>query len=122
MKKSTKGKMLITLNEKNIFYKIKRFFYELFNKETKKSLENYSVNENTEARNKFIESLKNIDNEEGQLLELQKKYRSGKIKEEELTEKQICALCELYDRQIANLKKSNSIKKKKILENMDSFK
>ena len=47
--------------------------------------------------------------EETKLLKLQKQYRSGKIKGEELTEEQINALSELYDKQIAKLKETNSI-------------
>lgn len=39
-----------------------------------------------------------------------------KIKGEELTEEQINALSELYDKQIAKLKETNSIMKQKILE------
>ena len=63
-----------------------------------------------------MESIKNIEDEETKLLKLQKQYRSGEIKEEELSEEQINSLCKLYDRQIANLKKSNDIRKQKLLE------
>ena len=45
-------------------------------------------------------------------LKLQKQYRSGQIKEEE----QVNSLCALYDKQIANLRKSNEIRKQKLLE------
>ena len=54
--------------------------------------------------------------EETKLLKIQKQYRSGEIKEEELTEEQVKSLCELYDKQIANLRKSNEIRKQKLLE------
>ena len=81
------------------------------------------VNENTEnliqnkeRRNSFIESIKSVENEETKLLKLQKQYRNGEIKEEELTEKQINSLVVLYDKQIANLRKSNQIRKQKLLE------
>ena len=50
------------------------------------------------------------------LLKLQKQYRSGEIKEEELTQEQVNSLCALYDKQIANLKKSNEIRKQKLCE------
>ena len=63
-----------------------------------------------------MESIKNIEDEETKLLKLQKQYRSGEIKEEELSEEQINSLCKLYDKQIANLKKSNDIRKQKLLE------
>ena len=63
-----------------------------------------------------MESIRNIEDEETKLLKLQKQYRSGKIKEEELTEEQVNSLCILYDRQIASLKKSNEIRKQRLLE------
>ena len=66
--------------------------------------------------NQKIKEIKNIEDEETLLLKLQKKFRSGEIKEEELTEEQVKSLCELYDKQIANLRKSNEIRKQKLLE------
>ena len=47
---------------------------------------------------------------------LQQQYRSGEIKEDDLTEEQINSLCALYDRQIANLRNSNEMRKQKLLE------
>ena len=49
-------------------------------------------------------------------LKLQKQYRNGEIKEEQLTQEQINSLSALYDKQIANLRKSNQIRKQKLLE------
>ncbi len=63
-----------------------------------------------------MEEIKKVEDEETLILKLQKKYRSGEIKEEELTEEQVNSLCSLYDKQIANLRKSNEIRKKKLLE------
>lgn len=45
------------------------------------------------------------------ILELQKKYREGLIKEEDLTEEQYQSLLALYDRQIDKLKTILNIKK-----------
>ena len=67
-------------------------------------------------KNDFLRSLKNIENEENELLNLQKQYRSGKIKEKEMTKEQIKRLCNLYDKQILELKKSNDTRKQKLLE------
>lgn len=67
-------------------------------------------------KNDFLQSLKNIENEENELLNLQKQYRSGKIKEKEMTKDQIKRLCNLYDKQILELKKSNGTRKQKLLE------
>lgn len=120
MKENTQEKSLVQVNENNIFYKIKRFFKNLFNKNT---IDNYAVIEekssyleNENKKNSFMESIKNIEDEETKLLKLQKQYRSGEIKEEELTEEQVNSLCALYDKQIENLRKSNEIRKQKLLE------
>lgn len=67
-------------------------------------------------KNDFLQSLKNIENEENELLNLQKQYRNGKIKEKEMTKDQIKRLCNLYDKQILELKKSNDTRKQKLLE------
>jgi len=64
----------------------------------------------------FRKYIKNIENEETKLLNLQRKYRRREIKENELTKMQIKALCDLYDRQIEELQKSNDNRKKQILK------
>ena len=122
MKENTQEKSLVQVNENSIFYKIKKFFRNLFYKDTeiKSNViieENINSNvENENTKSAFIESIRNIENEETKLLKLQKQYRSGEIKEEELSQEQVNSLCYLYDKQIANLKKSNAIRKQKILE------
>ena len=122
MKENTQEKSLVQVNENSIFYKIKQFFRNLFHKNTEFESnvvveENISNNiENETKKSAFMESIKNIENEETKLLKLQKQYRSGEIKEEELTQEQVNSLCALYDKQIANLKKSNEIRKQKLLE------
>ena len=122
MKENTQEKSLVQVNENSIFYKIKKFFINLFHKNTEFQSnvvveENISNNiENETKKSAFIESIKNIEDEETKLLKLQKQYRSGEIKEEELTQEQVNSLCALYDKQIANLKKSNEIRKQKLLE------
>lgn len=120
MKENTDEKSLVKINENSIFYKIKQFFKKLFYK--KETINNITVETNKvilpndNKKNKFMEEIKNIEDEETLLLKLQKKFRSGEIKEEELTEEQVKSLCELYDKQIANLRKSNEIRKQKLLE------
>lgn len=122
MKENTQEKSLVQVNENGIFYKIKKFFKNLFNRNSNIT-NNYAIVKETESlvasenkKNSFIESIKNIEDEETKLLTLQKQYRSGEIKEEELSEEQVNSLCKLYDKQIANLKKSNDIRKQKLLE------
>ena len=121
MKENTQAKSLVQVNENGIFYKIKSFFKNLFNRNNTANnyaivKEDKSIVESENTKNTFMESIKNIENEETKLLKLQKQYRSGEIKEEELTQEQVNSLCALYDRQIANLKKSNEIRKQKLLE------
>lgn len=115
MKKNTQEKSLVPINENSIFYKIKRFFKDLFNKNAD-TTDKYAIIEDKNKKNSFMESIRIIEDEETKLLKLQKQYRSGIIKEEELTEEQVNSLCTLYDRQIANLKKSNNMRKQRLLE------
>ena len=122
MKENTQEKLLVQINENGIFYKIKKFFKNLFNRNAN-TTNNYAIVKENESlvasenkKNSFMESSQNIENEETKLLKLQKQYRSGEIKEEELSEEQVNSLCKLYDKQIANLKKSNDIRKQRLLE------
>lgn len=121
MKENTQDKSLVQINENSIFYKIKNFFRSLFGKknsnvESTKVIEKTTINNQKSNKSSFIEEIKNVENEETKLLKLQKQYRCGKIKAEELTEEQVKSLCALYDKQINNLKKSNEIRKQKLLE------
>ena len=120
MKENTDEKSLVRINENSIFYKIKKFFKNLFNKN--KNADNSIVEETAvikqdeNKRNQFMEQIRKIEDEETILLKLQKQYRNGEIKEEDLTDEQVISLCKLYDKQISNLKKSNEIRKQKLLE------
>lgn len=116
MEKNTQEKNLIEKNENTIFSKIKNFFRNIFSKKENK-IEN-EVDENVlveaEKSYEFRNYVKNIDSEENELFELQKRYRKGEIAEGDLTQEQISALCLLYDRQIRNLKKTIEFKEKQI--------
>lgn len=121
MKENTQDKSLVQVNEKSLFYKIKKFFRSLFyknnsNVESINITETTTINNQDSNKNSFMESIRNIEDEETKLLKLQKQYRSGEIKEEELTEEQVNSLCALYDKQIENLRKSNENRKQKLLE------
>ena len=119
MKENTDEKSLIKVNENNIFYKIKQFFKNLFSR-NEPTVTDLPVTENNrldgDNKNAFMENIKKIEDDETILLKLQKKYRNGELKEEDLTEEQVNSLCKLYDKQISNLRKSNEIRKQKILE------
>ena len=121
MKENTQEKSLVKVNENGIFYKIKNFFSSLFHKkEVVNNDTNFEIIEDTidkaEQKSYFMESIKKTEDEETKLLKLQKQYRSGELKEEELTEAQVNSLCALYDKQIENLRKSNQVRKQKLLE------
>ena len=119
MKENTQEKSLVQVNRNGIFNKIKMFFKNLFSKNNVIDNNCYTIEDeknNENIKNSFMESIRNIEDEETKLLKLQKQYRSGEIKEEELTEEQVNSLCALYDKQIANLRKSNQIRKQKLLE------
>lgn len=116
MGESTQEKNLIQKEEKGIFNKIKKFFKNLFDRN--KNADN-TVKENNiekEEHSNFKEYIKMTEDEETQLLELQRKYRAGEIAENDLTDEQIDALSKLYDKQIEDLKKSIALKEQKIAE------
>ena len=120
MIENTDEKSLDRVNENSIFYKIKRFFKNIFNKNNSSNNtiveETAIIKQAEDKRNQFMEQIRKIEDEETTLLKLQKQYRNGEIKEDDLTDEQVSSLCKLYDKQISNLKKSNEIKKQKLLE------
>lgn len=121
MKENTQEKSLVKLNENSIFYKIKMFFINIFGKHetinnTAVIEEQVDVKVNNIEEKSFKETIKNIEDEETKLLKLQKQYRSGEIKGEDLTHEQVMQLCGLYDRQIENLRKSNEKRKERLRE------
>ena len=116
MEENTQEKKLIEKEEKiNLFGKIKNFFKNLFCKKQVVVEENEDVTVD-EPINDFKESIKMTEAEETQLLDLQKRYRRGEIAENDLTEEQIDALCDLYDKQIEEIKQSIKLKEEKIAE------
>lgn len=120
MNNNTQEKGLMALEKKGIIYKIKLFFRNLFCKKmTLNNDTNIHRTDNEIIKNKeieFKEYVSKIEDDETILLKLQKQYRSGQIKEKDLSSEQIINLCKLYDSQIEKLRKSNELRKKKILE------
>ena len=118
MKDNTQEKNLIERNENSIFGKIKNFFKNLFGK---KEVEvNNLVDEATEMEMEkseaFRSSIRNIEVNENNIFELQRRYHKGEVTVKELTNEQINALCDLYDDKIADLKKTIAAKEQ-MLEN-----
>lgn len=116
MKDNTQEKNLIERNEENIFIKIKNFFKGLFGKKGEEV--NNTVNEEIEMEMEksevFRSNIRNIEIDENNIFELQRRYRKGEIADSELTQEQINALCQLYDSQIADLKRNISAKEQQL--------
>lgn len=116
MKDNTQEKNLIERNEENIFIKIKNFFKGLFGKKGEEV--NNTVNEEIEMEMEKSEvfrcNIRNIEIDENNIFELQRRYRKGEIADSELTQEQINALCQLYDSQIADLKRNISAKEQQL--------
>ena len=116
MEENTQEKDLIEKKE-SFFSKVKNFFTRLFKKKEKNTADD-EINIVKES-NDFKENIKVEEAEqtdEMKILELQKRYRRGEIAEGDLTEEQIEALSDLYDRQIEALKKVIAEKEQKIAE------
>lgn len=117
MEENTQEKNLVEKNNKNVFSRIKNFFKNLFGKKDNKQVTETEENStNTKENNEFKEYIKMTEDEETKLLDLQARYRRGEIGQNDLTEDQIDALCDLYDKQIEDLRKSIQIKEEKIAE------
>lgn len=118
MKENTQEKNLIEKSENSILGKIKKFFRNIFNK--KESKINYAPikdeKDSTKQGNEFKENIKIVEDEETKILDLQKRYRRGEIGANDLTEEQIDALSDLYDKQIEVLKEAIAEKEKQIAE------
>ena len=103
----------------SFLYKIKNFFIKLFNKSKVNQTiveENADNINRIDSDNSFRENIKKIENEEAKLLKLQEQFKRGEVEEKDLTEEQINELCKLYHEQIKALRKSNKIRKEKLLE------
>ena len=117
MENNTQEKDLIERNESTIFGKIKNFFRNLFKKKERNEIsDEKEVSKNEEKKQEFKKKKKKTEDEDTQLLDLQRRYRKGEIGDNDLTEEQIEALCDLYDRQIISLKKSIEAKQQQITE------
>ena len=120
MGKHLEEKSLITVNENSILYKIKTFFLRLFGKnnnivnETQITpIDNNNVQSN-KRKDTFMESIRNVENEETKLLKLQKQFDNREIDTRQLSRKQIADLTALYKKQINDLEQSNERRINKI--------
>lgn len=116
MKDNTQEKNLIERNETNIFGKIKNLFRKIFGKK-QEIVEDKKVEISEDEMEKsdiFKDYIRKIDNEETDLLDLQRRYRRGEIADNDLTQEQIDSLCLLYDKQIVELKRSIEAKENQL--------
>lgn len=116
MKKNDTEKSLVKVKKNSIWSKIRNFFIKEKREINNSNLKNNNRTKDDMQKEKFIEYVKNIENEETKLIKLQKSYRNGEIKEEDLTEEQVKKLCDLYDKKIEDLEKSNKIRRQRILQ------
>ena len=108
-------KMLIEVKEKNIFKRIINFIKRIFSKNQESSFTNTEIHQKDSS---FIKK----NEEERKILNMQKSFESGAIKESDLTETEKNNLLKLYNEQIRDLqqdienyKKSLNLYKEKIL-------
>lgn len=120
MGKHLEEKSLITVNENSIFYKIKTFFLRLFGKNNNivnepqiTPIDNNNVQSN-KRKDAFMESIRNVEDEETKLLKLQKQFDNREIDTSQLSKKQIADLTALYKKQINDLEQSNERRINKI--------
>ena len=122
MGKHLEEKLLIAVNKKSLFYKIKTFFFKIFrvkeSSEIEQQIEDVKINENQSSniqKDNFIESIRNIENEEIKLIKLQQQYDNGLIETKDLPKDKIKSLINLYKNQNSELSKSNETRKEKLL-------
>ena len=126
MGKHLDEKSLMVVNKKSIFYKIKAFFVKLFrgnsvyqNESQVETIKDNAIQPNINQKDDFIETLRNIENDETKLLKLQKQFDNGEIDRNQLSEEQIAKLTELYKKQINDLEESNEKRINKIRQHKD---
>lgn len=106
----------LPIERKNsIFSKIANFFKSIFYRpenaeEIQSDFKNQIIEKN--AKNDFTENLRISSINED--IKLQQDYKSGIIKEEDLTKEQYNRLIKLYDKQIENYKTNISMKKEQL--------
>ena len=95
--------------QQKVFYKDRK----IENNVQIETISNDNIEKNENSKSAFIENIKIIEDENTLLL---KRYIRGEIKKEDLTEEQKKSLYTLYHKQINNFKKSNEIRKNKLLQ------
>ena len=111
--------------KENIFTKISNFFKKLFfrKKEVRESESNENNIYKKQIKEDFIESIAIKENEEEKRLkELKHQYDNGEINEEDILEKDIDKLIEMYQKETLELKNDTERRKKHIVQMLKELK
>lgn len=111
--------------KENIFTKISNFFKKLFfrKKEVRESESNENNIYKKQLKEDFIESIAIKENaEEKRLKELKHQYDNGEINEEDILEKDIDKLIEMYQKETLELKNDTERRKKHIVQMLKELK
>lgn len=126
MEKHSEEKSLIVFKETSIFSRIKKFLIRFFrgkeiteNEPQIDTIDNNEMKTNINQKTAFIDSIRNIENDETKLLQLQKQFDRGEIDRSDLTEEQVANLTALYKKQINDLEPSNERRINKIRQRKD---
>lgn len=94
------------ISTSGIIYKIKKFFKNLFKKKEQLAEDASEEISSIDEKSAFEASIVvKKDEERERILELQRRFREGKLNPEDVTEEDIDKLTELYNEQIADLNK-----------------
>lgn len=100
----------LMLRENNLFTKIFSFFKGLFKNKKIENNEIKEVVEKDKARPKFLNSIRE-EQDDSETVKLQQAYEKNEIKSEEMSYEQILNLNKLYKKQIAKIDEDLNIKK-----------
>lgn len=106
MKENHQNKSLVKV-ENNIFYKIRNLFSRWFGfKLVQCEYDDKTVNgENVQSKKQkdFFDSVKSTQNDNLEVLNLQKRYENGNLRVSQMSEEQYREIKDLYTKQIKNL-------------------
>lgn len=111
--------------KENIFTKISNFFKKIFfrKKEVRESESNENNIYKKQLKEDFIESIAIKENEEEKRLkELKHQYDNGEINEEDILEKDLDKLIEMYQKETLELKNDTEKRKKHIVQMLKELK
>lgn len=117
------GKDIIKYEEQGFFSKIRSFFSNLFKKKNFNNVQPNLEEQGNEKQNCFRKNIEiKSDDDELKIIDLQKQYKAGEIKEEDMTDDEHKKLIELYKKQNYNLKNKIETKRYNIKMQIDSLK